>query len=79
MQQNSTTGQSFYRASILVLGFSMAFFLFACSSSNFPQFSRNLNNGEAFGMSDSIEIAEQTIYYGGEYPSRLVLPVLGVD
>jgi hypothetical protein len=30
-------------------------------------------------MSDSVEIAEQTIYYGGEYPSRLVLPVLGVD
>jgi hypothetical protein len=46
------------------------------SSSNFPRFTRNLNNGETFGMSNRIEIAEQTIYHTGRYPSRLVLPVI---
>ena len=46
------------------------------SSSNFPRFTRNLNNGETFGMSDRIEVAEQTIYHNGRYPSRLVLPVI---
>ncbi len=46
------------------------------SSSNFPRFARNLNNGEAFGMSDRIEIAEQTIYHNRRYPSRLVLPLV---
>ena len=46
------------------------------SSSNFPRFTRNLNNGETFGMSDRIEIAEQTIYHNSRYPSRLVLPIM---
>ena len=46
------------------------------SSSNFPRFVRNLNNGETFGMSDRIEIAEQTIYHNSRYASRLILPVI---
>lgn len=46
------------------------------SSSNFPRFARNLNNGQSFGMSDRVEIAEQTIYHNRRYPSRLVLPVI---
>ncbi len=46
------------------------------SSSNFPRFARNLNNGETFGISDEIKIAEQTIYHNSKYPSRLVLPVM---
>ena len=46
------------------------------SSSNFPRFARNLNNGERFGMSDHVEIAEQTIYHNSKYPSRLILPVM---
>jgi len=46
------------------------------SSSNFPRFARNLNNGEPFGMSDELKVAEQTIYYGARYPSRLLLPVI---
>lgn len=46
------------------------------SSSNFPRFARNLNNGAAFGMSDTIETAEQTIYHNRDYRSRLVLPVI---
>ena len=46
------------------------------SSSNFPRFARNLNNGETFGMSDRIQVAEQTIYHSNRYPSRLVLPIM---
>jgi putative CocE/NonD family hydrolase len=46
------------------------------SSSNFPRFARNLNHGETFGMSDRIEVAEQTIYHNSRHPSRLVLPVI---
>lgn len=46
------------------------------SSSNFPRFARNLNNGETFGMSDRIEVAEQVIYHNNRYASRLVLPVI---
>ena len=46
------------------------------SSSNFPRFARNLNNGEPFGMSSAIVIADQKIYFGEKYPSRLLLPVI---
>ena len=45
------------------------------SSSNFPRFTRNLNNGEAFGMSDVVNEATQTIHHSAAYPSRLLLPV----
>ena len=45
------------------------------SSSNFPRFARNLNNGEAFGMSDRIEVATQTTYHSSQYPSRVLLSV----
>ena len=44
------------------------------SSSNFPRFTRNLNNGEPFGMSDRVEVAKQVIYHTDEYPSQLLLP-----
>jgi len=46
------------------------------SSSNFDKFNRNLNNGEAFGVSDNIVSAYQTIYHGGGYPSRITLPII---
>ena len=46
------------------------------SSSNFPRFARNLNNGEPFGTSDRIEVATQTILHSVEYPSRLVMSVI---
>ena len=46
------------------------------SSSNFPRFARNLNNGGPFGTSDRIEGADQTVYHTNSYPSRLVLPVI---
>jgi len=46
------------------------------SSSNFPRFARNLNNGEPFGMSNRVEVATQTVHHSELYPSRLLLPVL---
>ena len=46
------------------------------SSSNFPRFARNLNNGKPFGMSSDIVIADQKIYFGEKYPSKLLLPVI---
>lgn len=46
------------------------------SSSNFPRFTRNLNNGEPFGMSDRVEIATQTVHHSESYPSRLLLSTL---
>ncbi len=46
------------------------------SSSNFPRFARNLNNGKPFGMSSDIVIADQKVYFGEKYPSRLLLPVI---
>ena len=46
------------------------------SSSNFPRFARNLNNGKPFGMSSDIVIADQKVYFGEKYPSRLLLPII---
>jgi predicted acyl esterase len=46
------------------------------SSSNFPRFTRNLNTGNEFGMSDEIAVADQTIYHSEEYPSHVLLPVM---
>ena len=46
------------------------------SSSNFPRFDRNLNTGNFFATDTSIVKAEQSIYYGPEYPSRMILPVI---
>jgi putative CocE/NonD family hydrolase len=46
------------------------------SSSNFPRFTRNLNTGNDFGMSDEIAVADQTIYHSKEYPSHVLLPVM---
>lgn len=46
------------------------------SSSNFPRFSRNLNNGEPFGTSDRVEVAEQVVHHSPQYPSRIILPVI---
>ncbi len=47
------------------------------TSSHFPQFARNLNNGKPYGTSDTPEIAEQTVYHSATRPSHLVLPVTG--
>jgi putative CocE/NonD family hydrolase len=46
------------------------------SSSNFPQFDRNPNTGNPFGMDDKLETANQTIYHDAQHPSHLVLPII---
>ena len=47
------------------------------TSSSFPRFSRNLNNGEDVGTSTRIEVARQTILHTDVYPSHVSLPVVG--
>jgi putative CocE/NonD family hydrolase len=46
------------------------------SSSNFDRFARNLNTGKPFGTSSEMVTAKQTIYYSGEHPSHITLPLL---
>jgi len=46
------------------------------SSSNFPRFDRNLNTGRSNADETRIQIARQTIHYGGLTPSALMLPVV---
>src|ERR671920_496388 len=45
------------------------------TSSSFPRFSRNLNNGEDVGTSTRIEVARQTILHTDVYPSHVLLPI----
>ena len=47
------------------------------TSSHFPQFARNLNNGEPYGTSGSWVIAEQAVYHSAEMPSHILLPIVG--
>jgi len=50
------------------------------TSSNFPQFDRNLNTGDPFGMSASTVVANQTVYHDAARPSHVILPVIqGVE
>ena len=46
------------------------------TSSHFPQFARNLNNGKPYGTSAAIVVAEQTVYHSPERPSHILLPVI---
>ncbi len=46
------------------------------TSSNFPQFDRNPNTGEALGNSATIRIAQQSIHHGGSRLSHILLPVV---
>ena len=46
------------------------------TSSNFPQFDRNLNTGEDLATGTSIRVANQTVHHGGDKKSYLVLPVV---
>ena len=46
------------------------------SSSNFPRFDRNLNNGKDAGTSSEFVKADNTIYHDREHPSSLLLPVV---
>ncbi|MCI0662737.1 MAG: CocE/NonD family hydrolase [Acidobacteria bacterium] len=46
------------------------------TSSHFPQFDRNPNTGEPFGMSAKVRLAKQTIYHTLQQPSHILLPVV---
>jgi putative CocE/NonD family hydrolase len=46
------------------------------SSSNFPRFDRNLNNGGELGIDARIMVANQTVYHDPRYPSHIELPVI---
>ena len=46
------------------------------SSSNFPRFDRNPNNGEPPGQSAQLKPALQTILHDSDHPSHIVLPVI---
>lgn len=45
------------------------------SSSNYPRFEKNPNTGADFPDDDDLRVALNTIHFGGEYPSALVLPI----
>lgn len=46
------------------------------TSSNFPQFDRNPNTGEAFGASSKVRIAKQTVFHTTQRSSHVLLPVV---
>ncbi|UCC40862.1 MAG: CocE/NonD family hydrolase [Candidatus Aminicenantes bacterium] len=47
------------------------------ASSDFPVFNRNLNTGKNPYTSTEMIKAKQTIYHNSEYPSHIILPVIG--
>ena len=49
------------------------------SSSNFPQFDRNPNTGNTFGVDTETRVANQTIYHDAEHPSHILLPIVPVS
>ncbi len=46
------------------------------SSSNFPHFDRNPNNGKPFGEDDEMVTASQTVFHDSLRPSHIQLPVV---
>jgi len=46
------------------------------SSSNFPQYDRNLNTGTEFGQETTFKIADQTILHDADHLSRIILPII---
>lgn len=46
------------------------------TSSHFPQFDRNPNTGEPFGMGTSLKVATQTVHHSAIHASHIVLPVI---
>ena len=45
------------------------------SSSNFPQYDRNMNTGNAIGVDAKGVVAQQTIHHDRKRPSYLELPI----
>jgi uncharacterized protein len=46
------------------------------TSSNFPQFDRNLNTGDPLGKGTQPRVAQQTIHHSAGKPSAIILPVV---
>lgn len=46
------------------------------SSSNFPRFDVNPNTSEPLGMSNRLQVADQTVYHDAEHPSHILLPLI---
>ena len=46
------------------------------TSSNFPQFARNLNTGEDLGKSAISRVAQQTVFHGPDHSSHLIIPIV---
>src|SRR6185503_11636514 len=66
-----------YKMEIDLVGTSVAFrpghrIRVHVTSSHFPQFDRNPNTGAAFGKTDKVRIAQQTIYHDAERPSHIL-------
>jgi uncharacterized protein len=75
-----TPGQV-YRMEIDLVGTSVAFskghrIRVQVTSSHFPQFDRNPNTGAVFGTSDTVRVAQQTVYHDAERASHILLPVI---
>lgn len=49
------------------------------TSASFPEYSRNLNTGGHNEMETDYVVADQKVYHSRQYPSHLVLPVVGRD
>jgi uncharacterized protein len=70
-----------YRFEIDLVGTSIAFrqghrIRVHVTSSHFPQFDRNPNTEERFGVSARVKVAQQTVYHDGERASHILLPVI---
>lgn len=75
-----TPGQA-YRYSVDMVGTALVFqpghrIRVDISSSNFPQFDRNLNTGDPLGKGTQPRVAQQTIHHSAARPSAVVLPVV---
>ena len=46
------------------------------SSSDFPNFDRNHNNGKPFWSDSELRVAQQSVFHDADHPSRLILPVI---
>ena len=46
------------------------------SSSNFPQFDRNPNTGNPFGLDAELRVAHQTVFHDAEHLSHILLPIV---
>jgi len=49
------------------------------TSSNFPQFDRNLNTGEDLATATRVRVARQTVFHDGARPSHILLPVISAE